>query len=110
MILRVVRFELSEQDEPGYMDHIRRLAPESVAKVDGLVQFRMVRSASDSNVSILGMSVWRDYSALDAFFEKHLDRPLLVDPTGNFVRSPTIEHFECVLTVRAERADEARNE
>jgi hypothetical protein len=102
MILRVVRFQLLERVEPGYMDQIRGTAQETVGSTDGLLELRLMRSTNGSKVTIVGMSLWRDYAAMDAFFGSSLDLPRLLDPHGEFVDSAIIEHFEHVFTVRAE--------
>jgi heme-degrading monooxygenase HmoA len=99
MILRVVRFQLLERVEPGYMDQIRASAQHMVDAIDGLVELRLMRSTNGSKVTVVGTSMWRDYAALDAFYGSDLDVPRLLDPHGEFVDSASIEHFEHVLTV-----------
>jgi hypothetical protein len=110
MILRLVRFELLEQLEPGYMESIRRVAAEAVGTVDGLLELRIVRSANGRRVTIIGTSLWRDFAAMDAFYGSDLDLPRLLDPHGEFVDSSSIEHFEHVLTVEVGQRSEVPRE
>lgn len=81
------------------MAHMRELAERSVETVPGLVELRLGRFAEGDRVVAVGMSLWRDYEALEAFYGDDVDRPLLVDPYGEWVDVATVEHYEHVFTL-----------
>ena len=100
LVLRVVRFVVRRGVEAGFAEYMRKLAENSIGTIDGLEQLELVRSVREEGVVVLGMSLWRDWEALEAFYADKLDEPLLFDPYREWVESASIEHFEHVLTSR----------
>ena len=84
------------------MQHMRDLAQRSIGSVEGLLELRLVRTVEGSRVVALGMSLWRDWESLQAFYGDHIEAPLLLDPYGEWTESATVEHFEHVFTLQAE--------
>lgn len=102
MVLRIVRFLVSERSEAAFMQHMRDLAQRSIGSVEGLVELRLVRTVEKGRVVALGMSLWRDWESLQGFYGEQIEAPLLVDPYGEWTESATVEHFEYVFTLQAE--------
>lgn len=102
MVLRIVRFLVSERSEAAFIQRMRELAERSIGTVEGLLQLTFARTVEEQRVIVVGISLWRDWDSLQAFYGDNLAAPMLIDPRGEWTESATVSHFEYVFTAQAE--------
>lgn len=70
-----------------------------MAHMRELAGFASGRFAEGDHVVAVGMNLWRDYEALRMFYGDEIDRPLLIDPYGEWVNSAKVERYEHAFTL-----------